>query len=491
MRPSTRLRDRFPIGLLISLALTLVLTLPRFNQSLWADEASSVWFSRQPITVLLTTLCDPHPPGYYLLLKFWTLFGASEAWLRVPSLLAGLGTIVVAYRMIRPRHSASTAALIAGMLALQPLHSWYASEVRMYALVEFAGLLVVLLGWKLIERGGSVGRWVAYAAVVELALWLDYTAVPLIALVQLMWIAHDCPYRKQWIVFHMIAALPILGWWLTSNQLASLGHSYQPVFVAVQAAKLGIDLAPNTAATLIQITALIVIAGSMMMALIARRRAQMMIRVIRLGAMVAWIGLLVFSILPVALTLKRLIVVGLPYVAIAGAGSIEHWPKPGKLAGVTLSLVAAALALITLQREPWRPFVQDITLNREPLVVWVDELSVPVFDYYWQQFDVNSNTRWTPLIGRALPMLPDLIPAPTNRLFIVTEETEYRHLIALLPIEFWRTYAPLGEQRSGHLVVYQYQRRLQPDSSALPPVTHTPHDDWGLLLPSPLDTCTP
>ena len=313
----------------------------------------------------------------------------------------------------------------------------------------------------------------------------------LIALVQLMWIAHNCPHRKQWIGFHVIAALPMLGWWLTSNQLTSLGHSYQPVFVAIQAAKLGIDLTPDTAAILLQIAALIAIGSGLAIALIARRHARTVSRSLRLGAMVTWIGLLVFSILPGALTLKRLIVVGLPYVAIAGAGSVEHWPKPGKLAGATLSVVAAMLALITLQRDPWRPIVQDIALLHEPSVVWVDELSAPVFDYYWRQFGANPITRWEPLIGRDLPRLPALTPAPTDKLFIVTEETEYRHLIALLPIEFWMTYAPLGEQRSGHLVVYQYQRRLQPDLNAQSPITRTPRDDWGLLLPSPLDTCTP
>ena len=167
MRPSTRFRARFPIGLFIPVTLALIQTLPRFNQSLWSDEATSVWFSRQPIASLLTTVCDPHPPGYYLFLKFWSVLSTSEVWLRVPSLLAGLGAILVAYEITRRRYGQKTATVVAVILALQPLQSWYASEVRMYALVQFAGLWVIWLGWKLIDRGGSIRRWMTYTAVVE------------------------------------------------------------------------------------------------------------------------------------------------------------------------------------------------------------------------------------------------------------------------------------------------------------------------------------
>lgn len=71
----------------------------------------------------------------------------------------------------------------------------------------------------------------------------------------------------------------------------------------------------------------------------------------------------------------------------------------------------------------------------------------------------------------------------------MTEETEYRRLIALLPIEFWAEYQLTGDQRESNLVVYQFQRRARPDPAALSPREPSLTDEWGLLLLSPLDTC--
>ena len=101
---------------------TLALPLARFDQSLWRDEATSIWFARLPLSTLLTTLCDPHPPGYYLLLKAWSVIGGeSEFGLRAPSLLAAVLAVALTYRWWRQMCGGRCARLAALLVALHPL----------------------------------------------------------------------------------------------------------------------------------------------------------------------------------------------------------------------------------------------------------------------------------------------------------------------------------------------------------------------------------
>jgi len=83
------------------LLVTTALPLSHFNQSLWRDEASSVWFARLRPGTLRTALCDARPPGYYLLLKAWLAGGENEFWLRLPSLFAAVLAVALTYRLGR------------------------------------------------------------------------------------------------------------------------------------------------------------------------------------------------------------------------------------------------------------------------------------------------------------------------------------------------------------------------------------------------------
>ncbi|MFZ2358584.1 MAG: hypothetical protein WA040_04505, partial [Anaerolineae bacterium] len=80
--------DAFWLGLLTLAALALRLW-GLGSRALLPDEGSSLYYSQLPLATLLWSLCDPHPPGYYLLLRAVAALGQGEAWLRLPSALAG------------------------------------------------------------------------------------------------------------------------------------------------------------------------------------------------------------------------------------------------------------------------------------------------------------------------------------------------------------------------------------------------------------------
>ena len=151
-------RKREPRLVFAAVTLALLLPLPLLTQSLWIDEASSVWFARLPVADLLFHLCDPHPPGYYLLLKGWLVFGETEAWLRLPSLLASVATVALTAQAGRAILGARVGALAALLVATFPLQSWYAAEVRMYAVAQALGVALLLLTWRFLSLPAEDGH---------------------------------------------------------------------------------------------------------------------------------------------------------------------------------------------------------------------------------------------------------------------------------------------------------------------------------------------
>ncbi len=149
-----RLTNNWPLLLILLLAGLL-----RFYQigasSLWSDEGNT-WalLGRSFGQIARDAAADIHPPGYYWLLKIWTLiFGASAIGMRSLSAVAGVALVGVIYQITVQFYEKGqrwpVTALLAGFLAaLNPFQIYYSQEARMYILLalESAGLFWALLG---------------------------------------------------------------------------------------------------------------------------------------------------------------------------------------------------------------------------------------------------------------------------------------------------------------------------------------------------------
>ena len=152
--PRSALRSRvLPVALAAAVALGVLARLWS-PSALWLDEALSVAIARRPVPELLEALRrDGSPPLYYLLLHAWTeVLGGSAAAVRALSGLCSLATLPLVWRIglrLGGRRTASAALLL---LAVSPFAVRYATEARMYALVQLlvaAGLLALL---RVLER---------------------------------------------------------------------------------------------------------------------------------------------------------------------------------------------------------------------------------------------------------------------------------------------------------------------------------------------------
>lgn len=166
-----------PLGLILAAAAAVRLW-DLGAQSLWFDEAYSVFVANQPLTQIprLLHAYDTHPPLHYILLHFWIAFaGKTELAVRLPSVLVSLGVVALTYIFARRLADRRVALLAAALLALHPFQVTAAREARMYPF-----LTLFLLGgsyalWMALQEGRAQ-RWVAYGALMTLALYTHHFA---------------------------------------------------------------------------------------------------------------------------------------------------------------------------------------------------------------------------------------------------------------------------------------------------------------------------
>lgn len=205
-------RRRFWLVLGGMLVLALFLRLPRMGQSFWGDEDwayrdliggrfkenpedGSLRFRRHPWMV--TAFWDKgtnNQYAYTLLARVchdgWKRISRgrpeafNEAALRVPSLLAGLGSIAMGALLLRRLGFSRAALLLALLMAIHPWHVRYSSEARGYTMLIFfllAGIYFVLAALE----DGRWRWWLLFALCEFLSLYTWKAAIHPVAAINL------------------------------------------------------------------------------------------------------------------------------------------------------------------------------------------------------------------------------------------------------------------------------------------------------------------
>lgn len=193
----------------IILTLTTVLRFISLNQSLWLDEATSALTTQMSLSKFFTSFLpgDFHPPLYYLSLRLWSLiFGSSEVVLRIPSIIFGILTIYLVYKL-----SGKIAALFLGTSGL---FLYYTQEARMYVMSTFLVTLSVYSFTKILHKEARVGYWFIFASTLGLIALTDY--LPLLILLVFISFAiftkQSISWWKKYITSHIILLVVSLIW---------------------------------------------------------------------------------------------------------------------------------------------------------------------------------------------------------------------------------------------------------------------------------------
>ncbi len=151
---SIKLRNTILILLLLT---AFSLRLYRLDhQEIWGDEAHSAYVASLPLLSAVSPRTETNPPLYHLLLYFWVkLTGSSVFALRFLSLVLGVLTVSLVYRLARLAFGELVGFLAALLCAISPFLVYYSQEARMYALATFFTTLSMFLLARIVsnERG--------------------------------------------------------------------------------------------------------------------------------------------------------------------------------------------------------------------------------------------------------------------------------------------------------------------------------------------------
>ncbi|MCC6626023.1 MAG: glycosyltransferase family 39 protein [Chloroflexi bacterium] len=213
------------LGLIAVLA-TVIRLVALGTQSFWLDEGVSYITAARPLPALLAFVGreDIHPPLYYVLLHGWLAGGDSEFWLRLLSASVGIAAVVAFGLVGRLLIDARAGLAGAFILAISPLHVWYAQEARMYSLVVLLALALVGCLWQALMTTRRPGWWWAGVAVSgALLLYTSTSSVWVLAAVNLFLLGYILVTRRWqvvrgWLLSHLAMVLLFAPW------LPSLRH---------------------------------------------------------------------------------------------------------------------------------------------------------------------------------------------------------------------------------------------------------------------------
>lgn len=157
--------------IILTLILGFVLRIFSLNQSLWLDEATTALVAQMNLNSFFNSfmIADFHPPLYYLLIRYWIIvFGNSEVFIRIPSVLFGVATIYLVY-LIAKELRQKWPLVPALFLATSGLHIYYSQEARMYSMACFFASLII---WFYIKQ-----KWLLFSISVAALFLTDYLSL--------------------------------------------------------------------------------------------------------------------------------------------------------------------------------------------------------------------------------------------------------------------------------------------------------------------------
>jgi mannosyltransferase len=422
-RSATRLPSWWPLAALTVLAAALRLSTLGL-QSFWYDEAFT------PVHVLHPSLSatlrgvvhtENSPPLWYLLA--WAdsrVLGDGEVALRLPSALAGIATVPVAWMIGRELSGRRAAILAAALVAVSPLFVWYSQEARAYALFVLMAALAMLC-FLLAEREPTRAHMAAFALTGSLALLTHYFAVFLL-IPMALWLLYDpsarrrAPRRRA--ALPALAAIGVVGlallplisaqgghgtqwigrwpfserlqaiaqYYLTGYSGAPLGHGVELLVALLIIAGVGFGLWRMTGRPSQSLTP-----GALQDTVQTRRREER-------GALIALLIAAGGVLIPVVLAAfgadylapRNLVAAMIPLTALIAVLTVSRSTgRAGVLLGATIALAFLVISLDVdlsprLQRGNWRGLAAALRGGARDRVITTVELGGAPLEYYIQ-----------------------------------------------------------------------------------------------------------
>ncbi|HXD54604.1 MAG TPA: glycosyltransferase family 39 protein [Solirubrobacteraceae bacterium] len=384
---SRTLPDWWPLGALVVLAAALRLSTLGL-QGFWFDEAFTPVHVLHPSlfkTLHSITQTENSPPLWYIVEWVdYRLLGTGEWALRLPSALAGIALVPVAWGIGFELAGRAAAIGTAALVTVSPIFVWYSQEARVYGLYALASGVLILCFLRALSAPEDRRRWIAFALAGALALLTHYFTAFLLAGIA-VWLLYQPQTRRRCLpalAVIGVAALALaplisqqggrntnwIGEWALKARLESIPQYF---LTGYNGASLGHSIELLVALPLLGACALGVWRLMAVPAGTAPRAEEDRYR--RGGAIALWLAACGFGI-PLLLALggadylapRNVLGAMVPSAALVAV--LATWPRTSPLGPALLALGAVGLLAITidvdlsprLQRSDWRDLAHAI-----------------------------------------------------------------------------------------------------------------------------------
>ena len=221
--------------LLLIIMLGLVLRINNLGtESFWYDEIGSIANSTIDLSTIFFRF--QHAPVYFFFLRCWMkLVPTSEFWLRFPSVIFGVGSILLLYKLGKILFNKTVGLISSFLLSLSPFHLFYSQEVRHYSLFVFLTLLSMFFIIKIAKKQfiADSKLYIYYALATVLLLFTHHFAIFVVFSQNLLFLLQKVKQKKKWIFTQAIMLLVYLTWFASyltfffqENEYLILGFSW-------------------------------------------------------------------------------------------------------------------------------------------------------------------------------------------------------------------------------------------------------------------------
>ncbi len=185
------------------------------------DEVFGIDFSAQPFSSFFAELAhgEPHPPGFYLLLRYWVpLAGDSPLALRWIAVAGGSLSVAMLVTLGR-RMSGQATGIAAGLIGLlSPYLLWNSQDARMYALAAFLSAAASYWAFRLLTESHKRRRSaVLTTSFLILALYIHYYCIYVALLLNVF---AALVIADAWRRGKRRDAQVLFGWWAATQVVA-------------------------------------------------------------------------------------------------------------------------------------------------------------------------------------------------------------------------------------------------------------------------------
>ena len=398
----------------IILILAFILRVIKLNQSLWLDEAININAIRGlgfKDIVFNYSLGDFHPPLYHVLLKIWMLiFPVSEISIRMMSVILGVATIFITYKIAKAIFEKKTALISAALLSTAPLHIYYSQEARMYMLASFFASLSVYF-FVLIIKKDNLYLWVGFITSTVLMLYSDYLPYLLIPAYMIYLLLLKKTINKSTLASFVPGFLLIFGLiipWLmifpkqfaTGISVAAISPAWAQVvgspsiktlvvtFVKFAIGRISVE--NNLIYGLLFAPIAIFISSMFVVSIFRMSKARLFLWLWLVGPII--LGFIIAFFVPIFAYFRFIFVLPAFYIIVASAinsVNIQKLTKTLFVFALTINLASLSIYFIypKFQRENWKA-ATDYVLNnssQNSIVLFESAYSMAPFDYYNQE----------------------------------------------------------------------------------------------------------